>query len=73
MCSILVNTDVTSLNPPPCFASTLGLRRRVPSAATRGGVAAMSEEREDQDSLLLDSLAHAQQKLQVPRTAQNIA
>lgn len=29
----------------------------------------MSEERENQDSLLLDSLAHAQQKLQVPPPA----
>eukprot|EP00903_Cladosiphon_okamuranus_P009978 g9464.t1 len=32
--------------------------------ATRGDVAAMSEERAKEDSLLLDSLAHAQQKLQ---------
>lgn len=39
------------------------------SVATRGDVAAMSEERDNQDGLLLDSLAHAQQKLQVLRRA----
>lgn len=57
------STEYLSLNPsPPRFS---GVKYR--SAATRGDVAAMSEERESQDSLLLDSLAHAQQKLQVPR------
>lgn len=34
-------------------------------AATRGDVATMSDERKNQDGLLLDSLAEAQQKLQV--------